>query len=66
MPHIHQTSISAFEWNLPQPPNFVTHSTLVANQKDLDIGYNKIGGKSYSWDFHLAPSISTPSCHLSL
>ena len=27
MPHVHQTSISAFEWNLPQPPNFVSCST---------------------------------------
>ena len=65
MPHVHQTSISAFEWNLPQPPNFVTHFTQVPNQKDLDIGHSKVGGKSYSWDFHLAPSASSPSCHLS-
>ena len=26
----------------------------------------KVGGKSYSWDFHLAPSASPPSCHLPL
>ena len=66
MPHVHQTSISAFGWNLPQPPNFVTHSTQVPSQKDLDIDHSKVGGKSYSLDFHLAPSASTPSCHLSL
>ena len=65
MPHVHQTSVSAFKWNLLRPPNFVTHSTQVPNQTELDIGHSKVGGRSYSWDFHLAPSASTPSCHLS-
>ena len=66
MPHVHETSISAFEWNLPRPPNFVLHSTQVPNQNDLDIYHGKVGGKSYSWDFHLAPSASTPNCHVPL
>ena len=77
LPHIHQTSVSAFEWNLPQPPNFESHSTQVPsnfaphssqgpNQKDSDLYHGKVGGKSYSWNFHLAPSSSSPSCHLPL
>ena len=83
--HVHQTSVSAFEWNLLQPPNlvshstqvppnfvscsiqvpsnFASHSTQVLNQKDSVMCHGKVGGKSYSWDFYLAPSASTPSCH---
>ena len=64
VPHVHQTSISAFEWNLPQPPNFVSCSTQVPNQIELDMCHDKVGGKSYSWDFCLAPSASTPSYYL--
>ena len=75
LPHIHRTSVSAFEWNLPQPPDFESHSTQVPpsfashspqvqNQVDSGICHGKVGGKSYSWDFHLAPSASPPSCHL--
>ena len=62
--YVHQTS--AFEWNLSRPPNFISHSTQVPSQIDLDMYDSKAGGKSYSWDFHLAPSASIPSCHLSL
>ena len=62
LPHGHQTS--AFEWNLPLPPNFVWHSTQVPNQNYLDIYHSKVGGKSCSWDFHSASSASTPSCHV--
>ena len=72
--HVHRTSVSSFEWNLPQPPNFVSHSTQVPsnfishsiqapNEKDLVMHHGKVGGKSYSWDFHLAPSVSIPICH---
>ena len=75
--HVHRTSVSPFEWNLPQPPNFVSHSIQVPsnfishsiqapNEKDLVMHHGKVGGKSYSWDFHLAPSASIPSCHSSL
>ena len=77
LPHAHQTCVSAFEWNLPRPPNFVSHSTpvppsftshstQVSNQVDSGICHGKVSGKSYSWDFHLAPSVSPPSCHLPL
>ena len=61
LPHVHQTNASAFEWNLPRPPNFEA-----PNEKDLAMHHDKVGGKSYSWDFHLAPSASIPSCHSSL
>ena len=75
--HVHRTSVSPLEWNLPRPPNFVSHSTQVPsnfishsiqapNEKDLTMHHDKVGGKSYSWDFHLAPSASIPSCHSSL
>ena len=59
LPHVHQTNV--IEWNLPRPPNFEA-----PNEKDLAMHHDKVGGKSYSWDFHLAPSASIPSCHSSL